>query len=1411
MNAHINLRQALRNIVCVGLSLNIIMPLPALAATVNLATAPLANATATTVKPNLMFILDESGSMANKYLGDYVGEASLCKNTGNDGVTNPDGTKNPAYNRSCVDQAPYQSADYNGIYYNPTIRYSPAMNADGTEWPNQTSWTSVNNNAFKTSDGSTNLVTGYADTEWCTDNQYGDCLRNDNHILPGTVNGKAYTTVHSTTSTGSGFVATGSPVAPTTVARTFGPHYYTINAGEYCDSDNLTNCQPTASGAFTIPATVRWCKTAAAADADIPAAGLCQRARVTTTGFTVPRYPTRFFTQPVAGSAAKPAQAAVPASVTFSITFSSCSNPKKAGISAMKLSSNSTSILSSATPLETSTTTLASDLNGKGANGYTLSSSGNSVTITAPVSAGNLTTTVNITAVSGGSCTLAPTATGTFSGYKDATAAVPAIPAVPAGYYGSFVRTDIVSGQTYPKATTRTDCAGATCTYTEEMTNFANWFTYYQARMQMMKTSVSRAFQAVDDKYRVGFIDIYGTNYLPVAAFAAGTGGVKDLWYKKLFSSTPSGNTPLRDGLDRVGRLYAGYKLNSTSRLAAVDDPIQYSCQQNFALLTTDGYWNGDNESIIYDVPGTSQIGNLDSDPNSRPKYEGPTPTSFTLADVGKYFFDTDLRNSKFNNCSGNISGVDVCSDSDANYSTQRMTTFTLGLGVNGVLNYTANYATATSGDFYNLTHNIGNTNWPVPANNTETAVDDLWHAAVNGGGTYFSAKDPSQLITGLNGALRAIAAAKGAGAAAATSTLNPVTGDSDVFLASYTTVKWTGNLERRTLDPSDGTVSKSATWCAENIGVDTTAGINACSGTMSGLVGPSSDSRKIYISNASGAFTDFTYANLSTAQQAYFSGTFLSSNLSQWTALSSVQQGKAQGSNLVNYLRGQTQYDGNSSNNDITNNVDNRLFRQRDVTLGDITESQPAFVGKPNFSYTDAGYAQFIANRTPGGSPGRAKMVYVGSNDGMLHAFDATTGIEKWAYIPKMVIPNLWVLADNNYATKHANFVNGAPVIADVYSGSAWHTILVAGLNGGGRGYYALDITDPAQPKLLWEIDQNTDADVGYSFGHPVITKKLDGTWVVLLTSGYNNTSPGTGEGVVLVRDAYTGAPVNTATGSPRITDKSGTSASPSGLAKLAVWADSAEINNTAGPAYGGDLNGDLWRFDVNAGTVLKLATLKDASNNFQPITTEPMLGNVNGTRVVFVGTGKYLEISDLLSTGGQSIYAIKDDNATATLPTLRTALIKQTISGTGSTRAETTPVAVDFKKDLGWFVDLPDSGERVNVDPMLDAGTLFVPSTVPSGNSSSVCSPAGYGYLNYFDYLTGHSLGTNGVVSQKFDHPIVGMNIVYLPDGSRSVSVVTSDDPTPKQPQDPIPDGASGSAYHSTRVIWRELIPGQ
>lgn len=1008
-----------------------------------------------------------------------------------------------------------------------------------------------------------------------------------------------------------------------------------------------------------------------------------------------------------------------------------------------------------------------------------------------------------------------------------------------------------------------------------EQTNFANWFSYYRTRMLTMKSSVGRAFVNLNDKYRVGFSAINDSvSVLDIKNFDAAH---KKTWFESLYKGDPSGFTPLRRALSRAGRNYAGKEGT---------DPVQYSCQQNFALLSTDGFWN---DAAGYRIDG-SAIGDHDDDV-PRPFFQGralrtttqtdtttrtyargrfgckanetriqmtsqtvrrivtlengvaitdttntvsgPTTTNVTpcsttpapipatsvttttststdqtpeayknsLSDVAMYYYKTDLRDSSLSNCTGAVDGANpaqnVCpnnvptsanlsSITDDNATHQHMTTFTLGLGVDGELKYAENYKTGGSSDYNAILQ--GTKNWPVPDPDTLRAVDDLWHAAVNGRGTYFSAKNPDNIAVSLTAFFKSIASKVGAGAAAATSNLEPVAGDNYAFVANYRTVKWDGDLQARLIDLDSGLIQDTSAWSArDQLNTQTSA---------------ASDSRTIYKFKGSGpsGLETFVPGNFTAAQKTAW---FNTTNLSQYTTLDAAQKLLATSDNLINYLRGQRGFE-----NGTSNLATNRLFREREFVLGDIINGRPIYMKKPPFAYSDAGYASFKSSTAVSNRPGT---VYIAANDGMLHAFDADTGAERWAYMPSAVLPNLYKLADTNYgdAGNHQYFVDGSPVIGDIYDGTKWKTILVGGLNAGGRMYYALDVTDPTSPKALWEF---TNTNLGLTYGNPVITKQADGKWVVLVTSGYNNVSPGDGVGRLFVLDAEKGTIIR------EISTGAGNTTTPSGLGKIAAYVDNGLTDNSTLRVYGGDLLGNLWRFDITdtvppAGIeVTLLATLKDGGGNAQPITARPELGQTAGRNLVFVGTGRLLGTSDLIDTSQQSLYAVYDKLQSTGVGNPRTSacpFVQQTITGASGSSRTISQNPVDLTTKCGWYLDFnpggASPGERMNVDMILQLGVLSVVTNVPE---ASACTSGGTSWLYLLDYATGGELSSTSSTLKggtKLGNSLAVGQVVYRLPGGKTVSTVTTSDD--KQITVGQPEG-SGAGAGGKRVYWRELF---
>ena len=622
-----------------------------------------------------------------------------------------------------------------------------------------------------------------------------------------------------------------------------------------------------------------------------------------------------------------------------------------------------------------------------------------------------------------------------------------------------------------------------------------------------------------------------------------------------------------------------------------------------------------------------------------------------------------------------------------------------------------------------------------------------------------------------------------GSAAAAATSTLELVSdGNNLLFSASYTTNIWTGDLKAYAID-GKASISATPSWSAQEE-----------------LDKVTYSDRKIYFKGTSG-LTLFEYGNLTSTQKALFDNLCSKSSVAdQCAELTTDELTVANsGTNLVNYLRGDQTYTVKTGSDPSTLAP---LYRQRVNILGDIINGAPVYVGKPPFNYEDDGYADFaVTNRS------RKPMVYIAANDGMLHAIsadDADGGKEIWAYVPTAVMPNMYKLADKGYGGKHQYFVDGAPVIGDVKIGGAWKTIIVGGLNKGGNSYYALDITDPSNPVMLWEF---TDANMGLTFGNPIITKRKDGTWVVVVASGLNNTS-GDGKGHLYVLDAANGDKLLD------LPTTAGSSASPSGLSKINAWIDKM-ADNTALHFYGGDMHGNVWRFDTDkrygaAASALQLATLQIDSSTPQPITTKPVTAMVGSNAVVVVGTGRYLGESDITDKSTQSIYAIRDPLGSTGWGDVRadsTNFVEQTLTLNNvdpvkATSASITSNKVDWTKG-GWWVDLPQEGERIAVNMGLQLGTLAIGSAIPNGDA---CSSGGSSWRYYLSVGTGSSIA-DADAGARWSPDTLIVGISWIKDADGNVRTIYQDSKGDLKTEVPPtnPGSSSGLAHRSS---WRELV---
>lgn len=982
--------------------------------------------------------------------------------------------------------------------------------------------------------------------------------------------------------------------------------------------------------------------------------------------------------------------------------------------------------------------------------------------------------------------------------------------------------------------------------------NYANWYSYYRFRRNTMKTAMTLAFgkMANPERFRVGLstINYTGTSnadarYLDIDDYCdADTNCTHRQNFVGKLLGIPGTNsaTPLRGALSKAGRIYGGLLVTGTR------DPVQHSCQKNFAILSTDGYWN-EGSPAGRSVTGVLNLGDQDSAARTDYKaYNVPyAPTAMespmadrsnvgagtpdVLGDVAMYYYKTVIRSTAFGNCTSGSTGENLCPDPgnvpvsvrggvadkerwDCNRF-QHMNTYTIGLGVKGTLN-ADNYLTGGSVAYEGL--KAGTTQWPAISNNNATGVDDLWHAAVNGRGEYYSASDPAEIVSSLNKALAAIGASVGTGSAAGSSSQQLRTGD-NAYLSRYATEDWSGDIQALRLDPATGALLSTPSTPQAACDASATTVSDPVWSAQEELddklvASPDSSSRRIYVASG-GSLVNFTAANVSNTD-------FDPTTLSQYAALSAAEKLQATKASLVAYLRGVSKVavSGSPAGDCCEDQAGNvyRLYRDRSHVLGDIVNSTPYFSGKSPFSYGDAGYVSYRDSTTAS----RRRVLFAGANDGMLHAFDAGvppdtdgSGEELWAFIPSGVLPRLSKLADFGYNANHRFFVNGDMNTGDVSDGAGnWKTILVGGLGAGGRDYYALDVTNPNSPVLLWEFRARNPGhadNMGLSYGAPQITKrKSDGKWVVLVSSGYNNTSPGDGKARLYVIDALSGLVLQ------EMQTSGPADPSRSGIGGVSGWVDATMTNNETQYVYAGDLDGKLWRFDIVANSVTQLAEFANGGT-VQPITRRPELGEVTmGTvknRWIFVGTSRTLAETDVdptlpgsTATEMQSFYAVRDDGINTyggTSFRSVAGVVELDLTGTATTRIMNyVPAGTSAP---GWYFDFDVvSGEKVNTDVTLQVGWLTFGTRAPKP-TAGVCDRKVDGFQYFISYNPQSSrisetwettwLGDSGATGVAVIQTSTGETVVTVTDDQGNIKVIEN-------------KGDHG-LESVRRVSWREL----
>ncbi len=801
---------------------------------------------------------------------------------------------------------------------------------------------------------------------------------------------------------------------------------------------------------------------------------------------------------------------------------------------------------------------------------------------------------------------------------------------------------------------------------------------------------------------------------------------------------TASSNTPLAEAYYELTRYFRGlssYYHSNTN----YSSPVQFRCQDNYIIAVTDGYPTWDttfpNNDPADQADGTRALPNWDNlaPPTSATDYpifpqysDGFQPSgseategySLYLDDMARFAFDLDIFSTGLDDEGepwGSLSDAPPLAG-EPDFRQQNILTYTVGFA---------------------------------------TANQMLEDAAEYGDGQFFVAKNAAELAIALQEAVLDIQTKASAAASVA---LNSTRLDTNllIYQARFDGEDWSGDLKAIDVN-ADGSVG-SEIWSAQS--------------RM-----PAAGSRAIFSSSsATRAGIPFAWNQLSTPQQnilgtastwvdpwycPFFScsSSFVLDNCSKCGVVST-----SNGEDILDYVRGDQSLEEQNGGE----------FRDRSVILGDIVNSDPQFVGQQDFGYQllpgseGAGYLTF---RTSAAYTSRPPMVYVGANDGMLHGFQASesganAGVEKVAYVPLASYQHLSKLADPDYS--HRFFVDGTAGFGDAYintgSGDAWHTVLVGTMAAGGRGVFALDITDPGSfgaGKVLWDwavfsdpdLTLNDEADLGYTYGQPSVVRMANGKWAAVLGNGYNSANH---RAVLFVLDLEDGSVM------AKIDTGVGTAGQPNGLSTpIPVDADGDRITDAI---YAGDMRGNLWKFDMSSGsagswtvayggTPLFVAT--DPNGVRQPITARPEVTRhpVSGVVVLF-GTGKYFEEVDRRLTPPeqtQTFYGVYDDGAA--VGGSRSALLEQSViveipaNDPGNPSAGTAnPVDVRVTTLLspsaaqkGWFLDLPAVGERQVSRPVVRDQRVIFTTVIPN---DSACLIGGTSWLMEMDSVTGSRL---------------------------------------------------------------------
>ncbi|MBK8069886.1 MAG: hypothetical protein IPK27_20400 [Rhodanobacteraceae bacterium] len=1033
--------------------------------------------------------------------------------------------------------------------------------------------------------------------------------------------------------------------------------------------------------------------------------------------------------------------------------------------------------------------------------------------------------------------------------------------------------------------------------------NFANWYSYYRNRNRSATTAMSRAFAPFNENIRVAWqnlglntatagVDapIFGAT-TPIYKFLdeASNSNVRTRFYDWLFQIPASGSTPNIAASIRAGDFFkrAGGAVD-TNPYWDRDLSRELSCRQNFHINMSDGFWNNGNPApaTAGSPPARRYLDTNAALPDGRSYNTGNAETKFfnrfagtpiepSLADVMFHYWASDLRPDfagqdstrlkvppfipdRSTNLFGNPvgSGQNALDNLEVYWNPANdpatwphLVNFNISFGLEGTLPQTPDvYESLRLGDDPAFI-------WPYPVVGTDDGrkLDDFWHAALVSRGRFLSAQNPEELITSLQEIIASIIARRGASTAVSVS-LPIITDGTTGYAAGYDTTDWSGFVTRNELDPNT----------AESIGIEWDAGCfltgGPCPTTVSDY-GPARnpDTREIITSNGtSGSGKPFRWANLSSQQRARLNvdPTTIRLDLGTWST-------DTFGDERVAYLRG-----------DRTNETtETPRFRQRSSVLGGVIRGQPVYVSSPISGYPDTfpnGSPERIASdagnsyaRFQNTNRNRAPTLYVGANDGMLHAFNASTGAERFAYVPNAVIENFRLTRSTQFEGGLTPTVDDAPLVTDVFINGSWRTVLLGSLRLGGRGVYLLDISNPtgttdSSPTALpmREVtnvpppgDTSVDcapgarycSSLGYTYtGVNTARIQYQNKWVALVSSGYfpidsldpASLSPKANQTSLLVIDMATGQLIREI-----ITSTAPQSATQSfGLSQAIVMDVGGDYIDDV--AFAGDLAGNMWRFDLTGSPaewkvdlMFKTYGTGGVGVGDQPIAASPrvMSDSTRRSPLIVFGTGKFIGLPDRSAAiPQQSFYGIKDlgtcdttDNpaACSAYPTTPDHAVVQKITQASNAVRSIGPSSEPTPSNpMGWRLRLDvasEPGERAfeSVFPFYGSNAVLLRSIIPKGVDP--CDPGARYGLMVVNAATGSAILDPTSSSPSSSGVVGGVISTPTPPGKPVVVRGGGDVEIPGLPPD-ISDAVMDAIEESLeeaddvwhRGAWREIL---